>query len=49
MAAQDKPAAAEKVSLVLLVPTQGAERGAKVKTDRETADQLIANQQAREA
>lgn len=45
----EKKAPAEKVSIVLTVPTQGAERGDKMKVDRETADRLIANHQAREA
>ncbi len=38
-----------KVTVVYVVPTQGAQRGDKVKVDRETADRLIANNQAREA
>jgi len=42
-------AKSSKVKVVLIVPTQGANRGDKLSVDRETADQLIANNQAREA
>lgn len=37
-----------KVKVVLIVPTQGAARGDKETVDREVADRLIANNQARE-
>lgn len=47
MAAASEPKA-EKVKIVFLVPSQGIARGDKATVDAETAERLIANQQARE-
>jgi hypothetical protein len=44
----DAPKQPSKVTLVYRVATLNAKPGDKVKVDRETADQLIANNQARE-
>ena len=48
MAAAQEPKA-EKVKVVFTVPSQGIARGDKATVEREVADQLIANGQAREA
>lgn len=47
-ASQSDPKPA-KVKVVLTVPSQGTERFEKVSVDEETAERLIANNQAREA
>lgn len=47
--ADQTPAKPAKVKVVLTVPTQNAARGDKLSVDEETAERLIANNQARPA